>query len=109
MIKTTAAENKKIRGELLIMREKWAKRKNEEMTLRELYDEYMAEYAPNCLKPSTITIYQTNLRNHILGKYLLHDLQALFFHNYYILQNRNIHFRYHLLLCLILHPFPFLS
>ena len=67
MIKTTAAENKKIRGELLIMREKWAKRKNEEMTLRELYDEYMAEYAPNCLKPSTITIYQTNLRNHILG------------------------------------------
>lgn len=67
MIKTTAAENKKIRGELLIMREKWAKRKNEEMTLQELYDEYMSEYAPNCLKPSTITIYQTNLRNHILG------------------------------------------
>jgi len=63
----TDADNQEIRQELIELQNSWSERKNENMTLNDLYQEYMTEYAPNRLRPKSVEVYRFNLTNHILG------------------------------------------
>lgn len=64
-------ETNKKKGEigqiLLEERERRKKEQNRDRNVRDLCEEYMEVFAPHELKPSTMHVYDTNLKNHVLA------------------------------------------
>ncbi|MCH4007186.1 MAG: site-specific integrase [Eubacterium sp.] len=83
-------KQREIRRMLKEERRRWDAQGQNSMKLEDLYHEYMRVYAPYELKPSTMRVYEVNLKNHVLpafGKMKLSEIDnrilSLYFCKFY--------------------------